>query len=150
MTTPYYISQRQFLVTLAPKPGEGFTAIPDNWMTKSGGNVTTDSVKVYPGGSKTPVILTGVPETDNITVSRAYNATTDAAMLKTLRTEVGSWTGSMTIVETDPDWTAINKTTYGTCILVGVTVPEYESTSSDPATIQLEFAVVDGAGPDKA
>ncbi len=148
MTTPSYISQRQFLVTLSAD--SGFTQIPDNWMTKSGGNVTADSVKVYPGGSKDPVILTGIPEHDNITVSRAYDTTVDGEMLKTLREEVGSWRGSMTIVETNPDWVAINKTTYPVCVLVGINVPEYESTSSDPATIQLEFAVTKGTGPGKA
>ena len=146
--TPNYISQRQFLVT-AKAADPKWVDISGTWMTKSGGNVTSDSVKVYAGGSKSPVVLTGIPEHDNVTISRAYDTGVDGPMLAKLREQVGSWRGSITIVETDPDWAPIATTTYTTCVLVGINVPEYESTSSDPASIQLEFAVTGATGPTK-
>lgn len=135
--TPNYMSQRQFLVDVADDD------IPGYWMQKQGGNTSADSNKFFPGGDDVPVILTGLKVTDNITISRAYDAVRDGAMLRAIRDQVGSLTTSITVTETDADLKSTGvATTYSGCVLVGISEPEYESASGDAANIQLEFAVV--------
>ncbi len=135
--TPNYMSQRQFLVRVMDDD------IPGYWMQKQGGNTSADSNKFFPGGDDVPVILTGLKVTDNITVSRAYDAVRDGAMLKAIRDQVGSLTTSITVTETDANLASTGvATTYSGCVLVGISEPEYESASGDAANIQLEFAVV--------
>lgn len=130
-----YISQRQFSVSVSGLDGY--------FMTKGGGDLAADSNKIYPGGSKIPVIITGISEVDNITVGRAFDATRDRPMLKTLRPLVGTYTTTITMVDTDPDFNASQGSiiTYSNAVLVGITEPEYDSASGDPAMIELEFAI---------
>lgn len=136
--TPDYISQRQFLVEVSDD------AIPGYWMQKSGGNVSADANKVYGGGSKTPFILTGIPNVDNVTIARAFDAARDTKMLNDIREQVGVLETSLSVTEVDNDFNAITdgQTVYSPAVLVGISEPEYESTSADAAMVQLEFAVV--------
>lgn len=134
-----YLSQRQYLVSLSGLPGTQ----PSYFMTKTGGNTSSDSSKVYGGGSKVPEIVTGIPETENVTVGRAYDPDRDQAVLAFLRDKVGTWTTTIIVVETDRDYNSLNKgTTYSGSVLVGITEPDFESSSGDPAAFELEFAVV--------
>ena len=130
-----YISQRQFTVSI--------DNIAGYFMTKGGGDLAADSNKIYPGGSKTPVIITGVSEVDNITVGRAFEAVRDRPILKTLRPLVGSFTTTIKVVDTDADFNATGGSTitYSNAVLVGITEPEYDSASGDPAMLELEFAI---------
>lgn len=130
-----YISQRQYQVAVA-----GFTEL---FMTKSGGNVTADSVKFYAGGKEVPDIVTGLRQVENITVSKAYNPDTDRALLAAARLAVGKGETTITVTETDGSLEALADavTTYTGCVLVSVNEPEYASDSGDPAVMQLEYAV---------
>ncbi len=130
-----YISQRQFSVSI-----DGITGY---WMTKGGGDLAADSNKIYPGGQKVPVIITGVSEVDNITVGRAFEVVRDRPILKSLRSQVGTFTTTITMVDTDPDFNASGGSivSYAGAVLVGITEPEYDSASGDPAMIELEFAI---------
>ena len=130
-----YISQRQFTVSI--------DGISGYFMTKGGGDLAADSNKIYPGGSKVPVIITGVSEVDNITVGRAFEAVRDRPILKDLRNKVGTFVTAIKVVDTDPDFNASQGSvvTYSDAVLVGITEPEYDSASGDPAMIELEFAI---------
>lgn len=128
-----FISQRQYVVTI--------DRIEGKFMTKSGGSVSADSTKIYNGGEKTPSIITGISEVENITVGRAFDTTRDRAMLTTLRTQVGRFTTTIKVQETDADYVAVGSpVVYADAVLVGITEPEYDSGSGDPAMVELEFA----------
>lgn len=128
-----FISQRQYVVTI--------DRIEGKFMTKSGGSVSADSTKIYNGGEKTPSIITGISEVENITVGRAFDTTRDRTMLTTLRTQVGRFTTTIKVQETDADYVAVGSpVVYADAVLVGITEPEYDSGSGDPAMVELEFA----------
>lgn len=132
-----YISQRQFLVEVDDDNIDGY------FMQKSGGNSSADSNKIYGGGEKTPYIVTGITDIENITISRAYDSVRDGAMLKVIRPQVGSLTTSIKVTECTADYEPIpgGQVVYSGCVLVGISEPEYESSSGDAAAVQLEFAV---------
>lgn len=128
-----FISQRQFLVSI--------TGIEGYFMTKSGGGISSDSTKIYSGGSRVPAIVTGIPDVENITVGRAYDNARDTALLARLRPQVGSFTTTITVQETNADFTPVGKpSVYSSAVLVGITEPDYDSGSGDPAMLELEFA----------
>ena len=128
-----FISQRQYVVTV--------DRIEGKFMTKGGGSVSADSTKIYDGGTKTPAIITGISEVENITVGRAFDTSRDRAMLQTLRSQVGRFTTTIKVQETDADYVAVgNPVVYADAVLVGITEPEYDSGSGDPAMVELEFA----------
>lgn len=128
-----FISQRQYVVTI--------TGIEGKFMTKSGGSVSADSTKIYNGGEKTPYIITGISEVENITVGRAFDSARDSAMLQKLRPLVGSFTTTINVQQTDANYVAVGKpTVYAEAVLVGINEPEYDSGAGDPAMVELEFA----------
>ena len=134
-----YIPQRQYLVTIGGAKQLG--AQDGVFMTKSGGGISSESTKIYSGDRKEPYVMSGIPEIENITVSRAYYAE-DRLFIKTLRKMVGSWETTITVAETTGDIVAIDgsEVTYNV-LLVGLNEPDYESSSSDPSTYELEFLV---------
>lgn len=128
------IARRQFLVTV--------DGIAGTFMTKTGGNVTSDSTKVYDGGSAVPQILASLAEVDNVTISRSWDMNRDPAVVKALTAKVGSWETTITMQQTDRDFNKIgDPITYAGCLLVALNYPEYDATSGDAATFDLEFAV---------
>lgn len=129
-----FISQRQFTVTVS-----GITGV---FMTKSGGGITSDATKIYSGGSDTPSIITGVPEIENLTIGRAYDQGRDDVLLSTLRKQVGRFDATITVQETDANYAtgSLKKAVY-TGKLVGITEPDYDSSSGDAAMLELEFAI---------
>lgn len=127
-------AQRQFLVSVS--------GIPGYFMTKGGGNITSDTNKVYDGGSTVPDVLAGPAEADNITVSRGYDPTRDAALLTRLRQRVGRFEATISVTPTNRDMVAISKpTVYPKALLVGLTEPESDASSGEAATYELEFAI---------
>jgi hypothetical protein len=129
-----FSAQRQFLVTIS--------GIDGKFMTKSGGNISSDSNKIYNGGSTVPSIITSPSEVDNVTVSRAYDQTRDAPILQVLRPQVGRYTATITVQPADADLVAIGKSSvYADAVLVGITEPDYDSSSGDVASFELEWAV---------
>lgn len=131
-----FISQRQFLVSLTNIGADNL------FMTKSGGGVASDSTKIYSGGNNTPTIVTGIPEIENITVGRAYKQGRDDVLLQSLRTQVGTFTTTITVQEVNSSYAvgSLKKAVYANAVLVGITEPDYDAGSGDPAMIELEFA----------
>lgn len=127
-------AQRQFLI----KVGQ----IDGYFASKSGGDISSDTSKVYDGGSDVPDVLAGPAEADNITVSRSYDLQRDAALLKRLRQVVGRWSTTLSITPTDRDLIAVGEPqVYPDALLVGLTEPETDASSGDAAEYELEFAI---------
>lgn len=130
-----YSAQRQFLVSIS--------GIPGYWMTKSGGEIASDSNKIYDGGSLTPSIVTSPAETGNLTVTRAYDQARDEPILQNLRTKVGRYSTTVTVQPTDADLVAVGRpSVYAGAVLVSLTEPDFDSSSGDIANVELEFATV--------
>jgi len=126
-------AQRQFLVSIS--------GINGYFMTKSGGEVSSESTKVFEGGAKTPEIITSPSDVDNLTVSRNYDPDRDASILAQLRAKVGTERKTITVQPTDRDLVAIgNPIVYADAVLVRIAEPEYDANSGDMATYELEFA----------
>ena len=127
-------AQRQFLIKVA--------GIDGYFASKSGGDISSDTNKVYDGGSDTPDVLAGPAEADNVTVSRSYDLQRDGAVLKRLRKLVGRWETTLSVTATDRDLVAIAEPqVYPNALLVGLTEPETDASSGDAAEYELEFAI---------
>jgi hypothetical protein len=127
-------SQQMFIVTVK--------GIQGTFMSKSGGDTTSNTTKVYNGGSKTPELLAAPAETDNITISRAYNHDRDYQVLKNCRAKVGRWRTNISVAATDEDLNTRGKSTqYVNALLVRMSEPEYDSAGNDASSFELEFAV---------
>mgnify|MGYP000123693160 CR=1 FL=1 len=127
-------AQRQFLIKVA--------GIDGYFATKSGGDISSDTNKVYDGGSDTPDVLAGPAEADNITVSRSFDLQRDAPVLARLRQLVGRWTTTVSVTPTDRDLIAVGAPqVYPDALLVGLTEPETDASSGDAAEFELEFAI---------
>ena len=127
-------AQRQFLVKV---PGwQGYFA------TKSGGETTSDTSKVYDGGDPQPDVMAGPAETGNITVSRSYDYDRDDETLRAWKRQVGVLTADVSVTPLRRDMTALGRRTVFTdALLVRVTEPDADASSGDAATFELEFAV---------
>lgn len=126
-------AQRQFLVTVGDL---GLFA------TKGGGNVAAEVTKVYDGGRLKPELITAPAEAENITVSRPFDPVRDAPVLARLRQLVGTYTATLVVQQTDRFLAKVGTpVTYPNAVLVGMTEPEFDASSGDAATIELEFAV---------
>lgn len=127
-------SQRQFLVKVYGLDGY--------MMTKSGGNITADTTKVYDGGKEDPDVLSSPKQVDNVTVSRGFDRVRDSAQIKELRRNVGKWRTTVSVTPTDEDLIAVDEpVVYSNALLVGFTEMEVDASSGEVATYQLEFAV---------
>lgn len=127
-------AQRQFLVKV--------TGIRGYFASKTGGNLSSDSSKVYDGGDDQPDVMAGPAEVDNITVSRAYDYERDSEILQSLRERVGRWQTTVSVTPLRRDMTALRRPTiYPDAMLVGLTEPEVDASSGDAATYELEFAI---------
>jgi hypothetical protein len=60
------------------------TPIRDPWMKFEGGNKTTESGKIHPGGMADAVALPGLPDVEDITLTRDYDPVRDQALRRTL------------------------------------------------------------------
>lgn len=127
-------AQRQFLVSVQ--------GISGYFMSKTGGNISANTSKVYDGGSTVPDVLAGPAEADNITMTRGFDASRDAALLKRLRQQVGRLQATLTVTPTDRDMVAVaDPTVYPDALLVGIEEPEADASSGDAATYGFEWAI---------
>jgi hypothetical protein len=127
-------AQRQFLVKVA--------GIDGFFSTKTGGNISADTTKVYDGGDPTPYVLAAPAEAENVTVGRPFDPNRDSPLLARLRNRVGRDTFTVSVTPTDRDYVVIGAATvYPDALLVAVNEPEADASSGDAATLELEFAV---------
>lgn len=129
-------SQRMFLARVV--------GIGGYFATKGGGAINAAVTKAWDGGSRTPDVITGPPEIDNITVSRPFDPHRDGILLTRLRPKVGVFTTKIAVTPTDRNFAPTAKpTVYDQAVLVGIKEPDVDASSSDPAVFELEFAVSD-------
>jgi hypothetical protein len=129
-------SQRQFLVKV--NGIEGF------FMTKTGGNVSSEVTKAYDGGSAVPDLIAAPKEVENVTVSRGFDPDRDAGLLQSLRAKVGVFETILTVTPTDRDYAAsADPVVYSPALLVNLNEPEVAADSGELATYELVFAVGD-------
>jgi hypothetical protein len=107
--------------------------------TMKGGEVDSDEQKYRPGGMADPVSLGGAVTMGNVTVSRLYVLERDHATIHQLLSVVGK--AGITVSKQPLD---TNRVPYGrplvyTGKIKTVTPPEHDSTSSDPAMLEIEF-----------
>lgn len=127
-------AERQFLARVA--------GIDGLFMTKSGGDISSSTTKVYDGGSLTPTVLAGPAEAANVTLTRAYDPLVDGPVLKALRAQVGSYTDTVSVTPADRNLVAIGEpTVYSDALLIGITEPAYDASSGNASTYGLEFAI---------
>lgn len=126
-------SKRNFLVAVQ--------GISGYFATQTGGETASDSSKVYDGGSLTPDVLTAPPDTANIVVSRPYDPDLHATLIRNLRRKVGSWNTTITKRPTDATLAPVGVATVYRGVLIRVGEPEFDASSSDAATWELEFAI---------
>lgn len=127
-------AKRQFLVRVA--------GIEGYFMTKGGGNISSDTNKVYDGGKEDPEVIAAPAQADNVTVSRGYDPYRDGPILADLRRRVGRFRATVSSTPTDEDLVAIGESTvYPDALLVGLNEPEHDAASGDAATFELIFAI---------
>ena len=131
-------ANRQFLTKI-----DGISGGWDYWATKSGGEITASSNKVWDGGSLIPDVLSSPAEVGDLTISRPYDPDRDQDILNFLVTQVGFWRTTVSITPTAGDLTVagVKGRVYSNCLLTGVREPEPDASSGDAADYELTFAV---------
>lgn len=111
-------------------------------MTKTGGELTSDTTKVFDGGSVQPDVLAGPPQASNIVLTRAYDVDRDGPIIKALKSRVGTFQATISVTPTDRNLNVTDTpATYPNALLVSLQEPDADASSGDAATYQLEFAV---------
>lgn len=112
------------------------------FATKSGGDTSGDTKKVYDGGAKNPDVMGGRPTTDDITVGRPFKPGRDRPVINRLRPLVNRWRTTVTVQDVDTDLIPVGKpTVYPNALLTAVNDPEVDADSEDEQRLELTFAV---------
>jgi hypothetical protein len=144
------LSQRQILAEITPV-SEGLP----KWTTfrfaqVSGGEITASVEKIYEGGAKFPTVLCAPAEIGDITLTAHFDddnnddgkAAGIAKKLKDLRPLVGRAYYDITVSTYDCDIKVRGADrVYSSCLLVGITEPDGDSSSGAPTTFALTFSV---------
>lgn len=126
-------SKRHYIVRI-----EG---IPGTWRTFGGGGAEADVTLDYDGGAEKPDMLGGVPEYEDISVTRTVDPVADAAWLEPLKRGISKVVRTVSQQPTDPNMIAVGKpTVFPACLLKGYTEVETDAASSDPAEVTLTWA----------
>jgi len=131
-------ANRQFLTKI-----DGISGGWDYWATKSGGEITADSNKVWDGGSIIPEVLASPAEVGDLTIARPYDPDRDQVILNQLIMMVGQWRTTVSVTPTTGDLRAagVKPRVFSNCLLTGIREPEPDASSGDPADYELTFAV---------
>jgi hypothetical protein len=107
--------------------------------TCKGGEVDSDEQKYSPGAMQPPLSLGGAVTMGNVTISRLFDLDRDQPIIHDLLSGAGLYP-----IEVKKQPLDVNKVPYGrplvyTGKLKTVTPPDHDSTSSDPAMLEIEF-----------
>lgn len=137
MTAPT-TSTRGYAVNIsavAPAPD-----VPEPFAKMTGGEATAEVSKSWNGGAKTPNLTSGRPTFSNIVLERPFGATRDRPISRALAPLVGVARYTITKQDLDAYDMAVGiPTVYTNCVLVRVSEPDYDETSSAGSTLTLEF-----------
>lgn len=124
----------QFLVTV-----EG---IDGYFMTLEGGNITSQSNKMYDGGATIPSVVTNRPLVDDITVTRGYEPLRDEDIMTELRQLVGVFTTTLSKAPTDRNLVVIGRPiVYPNAVLTGFNERNADANGTDASVWGLVFTV---------
>lgn len=128
-------AQRQALIKV--------DGIDGYFAQKTGGEVTSETNKVYNGGQKKPEIVASPPDTDDVVCTRPYDPDLHQELVERLKKRVGDWRTTISITPTASDLTALRvpPTVHPLALLKGVRAPEWDAGSGDAADFELTFAV---------
>jgi hypothetical protein len=102
-----------------------------------GGGATADSSKIRRGGTRARKALGGVPDLEDITLSRDYDLGRDHALAKWLYGATGTADMVVNWWPLDDDDNPYGDPFVYTGKLIGCTKPGLDMTSSDPAEFQI-------------
>ncbi len=117
---------------------------PVYFAAKTGGGVTSDSSTEYDGGSLVPEVTTAPPQVEDVVITLRYQPARDYATLKKLRQQVGSYTDTLNVLDTDSQLNPIPgvpASVYPNAVLKGISGIDFDANGSDTRTCQLTFAV---------
>jgi hypothetical protein len=137
MTAPT-TAARSFTVTISPVGPA--PAVPETFAKMTGGESTAEVTKNWNGGALVPNVTAGRATYANLVLDRPFGATRDRPIARALAPLVGK--ARYTIVKQDLDAydMAVGAPTVWTnAVLVRVSEPDYDETSSAGATLTLEF-----------
>jgi hypothetical protein len=102
-----------------------------------GGGATADSSKIRRGGTRTRKSLGGVPDIDDVTITRDYDLARDHTMIHWLYSGVGTADMTVSWWPTDDDDRPFGQPVIYTGKLIGSTKPGLDMDSSDPSVLEL-------------
>lgn len=108
------------------------------FQTLSGGATKADGTKIFPGSMRPQKAIGGLPEVENVTISRTYDPDTDDAFKPKLRASVGGGLLEITDQPLNADGTPRGKADIYTGPLEAFNPPERDSGSGDEARFELE------------
>jgi hypothetical protein len=113
------------------------------WAGKTGGNIAADANKAWDGGARRPDVLGGRPNTEDVELTRPYDPIRDQPWMNALKSRVGEWRTTLSTQPLNADMTAVNISgdVYSDALLINLSPPEVDASSSDPAEVGLTFAV---------
>jgi hypothetical protein len=125
----------RFLCTLAVDD----VPVSDPFDRCTGGDTDSDEVKYRPGGMGAEVSLGGSVSVANITVARNFAVGRDDTLLRDLRNKAGLSKVTVNLQPLDANKHAFGVAQTFTGILQRVQGPQHDSTSTDPAMIEIEI-----------
>lgn len=131
--------QDQYDVTVVVSYG-GTTRDMGTFDGFSGGEITADDTKFYPGGMQNQISLGGRRSVENFTLTRLYNLTRDHPLQGWLAAGVGRATVVATKASLTVDRGAVPDPLIYQGTLIRHAPPEHDSNSSDAATYELEVS----------
>lgn len=137
--------QDQFAITLSVGGNSwGF------WDKKTGGELDSDEVKYYPGGTDQSVTLGGRLNPTNVVLQRLYDRTDDHPRIGNLLNAVGKQTCVVTQRPIDRDGNLVGGRIVWNGTLKRVHVPDVDSEATAAALLEVEITVAGNptvAGP---
>ena len=117
---------------------------PRYMAAKTGGGVSAEASTEYDGGSKIPEQSTSPATIENFVCTLRYKPAIDHAALKRLRKLVGSYTTTLTSLDTDADFKPIpgvDPDVFPNALLIGVGGIDFDRNGTGTRTCQLTYAV---------
>jgi hypothetical protein len=112
------------------------------FAAKAGGDREAEVSKIRDGGNTTPEILFTDATTSDITLTGLYRPADHAAILRTLKGQVGRKTATLKRLDVDADKEPIGVVeTFGGCVLMAVREPEFDANSTSESRFELVFSV---------
>jgi hypothetical protein len=133
------LTERNHLITLT---ADG-DPVKDAWQKFEGGNKTTESSKIHPGGMADAVALPGLPDTEDITLTREYDPVRDQAIRRRLdRLANDGAAGVVAVQDLDYKKNAIGTPDIFSGVIKGVGYPQRDSESTTGQTWTVMIGAV--------